>query len=118
MKNPFSFLFNFFKRLFSKQTSDFLSGQLGPVIKFLEPFVREFAEATSTKADDAVLALYDKYQMGDLFDASKDKGLLLRDLAVQVAREIGGFSLPSHLIITAVEITYAAYRARATEEKL
>lgn len=109
--NPFSWLMRLFERLFSKDTADYIQKQIGPVVKFIMPFVREFAEASPTKADDEILALYDKYGVARFFDPTKDKSLLLRNLAVMVAQNVGGFNLPTHLIITAVELAYAAYRA-------
>jgi hypothetical protein len=102
----------FFKGLFDNGAEEFMKliEKVSPLVNKAYPVVKKIAELTPTKADDAVLAAYEHYNMKQLFDADKDKGLALRDLAKAVIKDTSKDPLSDYLLNTAVELAYAKYK--------
>jgi len=102
----------FFKNLFKNGPEGFMKliEKIAPVVDNAYPVVKKIAELTPTKTDDKILAAYEHFRLKELFDANKDKSLLLRDLAKQVIKEKNPDPLNDYLLNTAVELAYAKYK--------
>lgn len=98
----------FFKKLFKHGPEGFMNmvERVAPIVNVAYPVVKQIALMTPTKADDAILAVCEKY--GVEFNASADKGAMLRDAAkAEITRQLGGSPLSNYLINTAIEMAYA-----------
>lgn len=116
MKKVLSAIAGFFRRLFSKETADALNSALqeaAPYVEMALPIVRQIAALTPTRTDDLILAAYDAYGLKDLWDSSKPKDVMLRDLAVAVVRNAAKTDVASRILVLAVELAYSTYRKEA-----
>lgn len=111
MKGFFAAIGRFFKRIFSKDFREYIE-QLTDVAL---PFVSAIAEATPNRADDEIVAVYQKYRKEGLYDPAKPADVLLRDLAVAILRDYAP-GTAGRILILAVELAYNAYREARPED--
>ena len=76
------------------------------------PIVSQIAVLTPNRTDDEIIKVYETYHIADLFDASKDKTVLLRDAAGIVIKEQLGNGVSANLINMAIEIALATIKKR------
>jgi hypothetical protein len=74
------------------------------------PLCQAIAAATPNRTDDEILACYQKYGLSHLFDANKDKGVLLHDLAVAIVQDTVKDQSKVSLINLAIEVCVGALK--------
>lgn len=111
VKNIFSGVEGFFKRLFPDGTTSYIKvlEDISKPVSLVYPFVKKIAELTPNKTDDEILAAYEHFGLAKLFSTEVDKNVALRDLVknllIRTQSSVG--PLPSHLINLAIEFAYA-----------
>lgn len=113
--NIFNRIVNFFKRLFSKETGEAIERALdkaAPYVAQAMPIVERIAAITPWQTDDEILRAYREYDLEYLFDPSKDRKVLLRDLAVAAIRGLSKDVPSTSLLNLAVELAVNALKDR------
>ena len=118
LKKIFTTPADFFKKLFSQGSETFMKliEVLSPVVNSAYPVVKKIAEMTPTKTDDKILAAYEYYNLGHLFDPTKDKSLSMRDLAKQVIKDNSKNKISEYMLNSAVELAYAKFKQELEQE--
>jgi hypothetical protein len=105
MKSFFSALGRFFKRLFSKETTE----AIGRYVEAATPIVEMIAMMTPTRADDEILALLKALKREGLFDPAIPREDILRRVAVSMLSERFP-GVAGRWMNLAVELAYNAFK--------
>lgn len=113
LKSIIAPVFKFFAKIFSKESANIMIGffdKYGPLVNKAYPIVKKIAAMTVNKYDDALIAAYEHFSLKDLFDPTKDRKVLLRDLAKAVIASQVKEPIDDYILNTAVELAYARFK--------
>lgn len=122
MKSFLSKIIGFVTSFFSK---DFAPGVIkaltavSPYVMKAYPIVKVIAEITPTRLDDQIIAAYEKYGLGHLFNPGIPKDLALRELAKALLKKDipEGVTVQDYILNTAIELAYAKFKEELLEAK-